>query len=494
MANFLTNWFAPTINAAVQAQMTALAPGMQLSTVKGYVANLYNESVFQWIGQNQIIIDFEDKVKLIANGYQSNADVYTCIDLITKKIAECAYTLFEIKSGVTQKQIKMYENLCMSDDIQSRFRAMQLKEQIFEEIDQNPILDLLANPNPLQNYEEWVSDLAAFYLLVGDGYMFGNAPSESQIENRIWTQLYSLPSHYMQIISGGMFNPVAGYKLAQTYTTEVPIPANQVHHFKTFNPDFTVTGASLYGQSPLRAVYRNILKQNQGSDELLKQMRNGGAMGFISPEGDGQTLTKTQLDLLKDKLVSAKDGETLMDRIFPSTGPLKWTQIGLPSTDLQLIESLNLDTKKIYSAYHVPMIFSGSEEASNMSNVSSAPKQLIYNAVAPISRKIRDAINAFVCRPYAREYGKKYYFDYDLSSYPEMSDDMGKLSDWLDKSPEITLNERRVAKGYDRITDPLMDKIYINSSFVPLEDLSLDSAYNNASIKNQISQNVAKTS
>ena len=181
----------------------------------------------------------------------------------------------------------------------------------------------------------------------------------------------------------------------------------------------------------------------------------------------------------------AKAGDSIMDRIFPSTGPLKWTQIGLPSTDLQLIESLNLDTKKIFSAFHVPMIYSGSEEASNMSNVSSAPKQLIYNAVGPLSRKIRDAINKFVCEPYAKAEGKKYYFDFDFGSFPEMQDDMVKLSEWLDKSWEITPNEKRLAKGYDKIDDGIMDKVYAPSSVVPLDDLTIDSAYNSASINGQ---------
>jgi hypothetical protein len=42
------------------------------------------------------------------------------------------------------------------------------------------------------------------------------------------------------------------------------------------------------------------------------------------------------MNVLKEKFIEAKRGETLMDRIFPSSGPLKWTQIGMPSTDLAI--------------------------------------------------------------------------------------------------------------------------------------------------------------
>lgn len=469
--------------ALINERLDALMPGLQ----QQITANLFNQNVYQWINNNQIIIDYEDKYKFIEQGYQRNADIYTCIDMISKKVSECSYTLFEIKRGVTKKELKQYENYQQSDSISGRIKALQLKEQIFEEVEINPILELLEKPNPMQCYEEWMTDLAGFFLCTGDGYIMGNSMTPEMIEDQIWTQLYCMPSHYMKIISGGMFEPIKGYSLMNVYTEDIPIPANQIHHFKSFNPDFTFTGASLYGQSPIRAIYRNVLKENQGDEELLKQIRNGGAMGFISPDGAGATLTKPQLDFLKNEIRNAKEGSTIMDRIFPSTGPLKWTQIGLPSTDLQLVESLNLDTRKIFSAFHVPMIYSGSEEASNMSNVSSAPKQFIYNAVSPLLRKIKDSINDFVCRPYARAEGKRYYFDFDIASFPEMSEDMTKLSDWLERSWEIKPNEKRVAKGYDRDKDPLMDKIYVPSNIVPLEDLSLDSAYNQPPFNGKVS-------
>lgn len=464
----------------VDARITELMPGLQ----QQLLGNLYNQNVFQWIGNNQLIIDWEDKYKFVREGFQRNADVYTCIDLIAKKVAECSYTLFEIKSGVTKKELKQYENLVMSDSLAGKLKALQLKERIFEEIKESPILKLLENPNPLQTYEEWMTDIAGFFLCTGDGYIMGNGVSEQAIRDKIWSQLYCLPSHYMKIVSGGVFEPIKGYSLVTVFTEEVPFPASQVQHFKTFNPDFTMTGASLYGQSPIKAIYRNVLKENQGQDELLKQIRNGGAMGFISPDNDQTQLTEKQLGLLHNKIVQAKESEDLADRIFPSTGPLKWTQIGLHSTDLQLIESLNLDTKKIYAAFHVPIQFSGSEAASTDNNMSWASKQLIYNAVSPVLRKIKDALNEFVCRPYARAEGKRYYLDFDISSYQEMQEDLAQLTTWLKQSWWLSPNECRIAQQYDKDPDPLMDKKYAPANLVPLDDLTMDSAYNQPLLPN----------
>jgi hypothetical protein len=46
-------------------------PGLQ----QQITANLYNQNVFGWIGNNQVIVDFEDKVKFVDEGFKKNADV-----------------------------------------------------------------------------------------------------------------------------------------------------------------------------------------------------------------------------------------------------------------------------------------------------------------------------------------------------------------------------------------------------------------------------------
>jgi hypothetical protein len=59
------------------------------------------------------------------------------------------------------------------------------------------------------------------------------------------TVIFFAISQFIEIISGGMFEPIKGYQMRSVYMTEVPIPAHQVVHFKSFNPDFTLTGAQL---------------------------------------------------------------------------------------------------------------------------------------------------------------------------------------------------------------------------------------------------------
>jgi hypothetical protein len=63
-----------------------------------------------------------------------------------------------------------------------------------------------------------------------------------------------------------------------------------------------------------------------------------------------------------------------------------------------------------------------------------------------------------------------------------MQEDMERLTSWLNQSYWITPDEKRIAQGYDKISTAEMEKIYVPANLVPIEDLSLDQAYNNATI------------
>jgi hypothetical protein len=63
-----------------------------------------------------------------------------------------------------------------------------------------------------------------------------------------------------------------------------------------------------------------------------------------------------------------------------------------------------------------------------------------------------------------------------------MQEDMEKLTQWLANSYWITPDEKRIAQGYDKLSTPEMQNIYVPANLVPIEELSLDQAYNNATI------------
>jgi hypothetical protein len=51
-------------------------------------------------------------------------------------------------------------------------------------------------------------------------------------------------------------------------------------------------------------------------------------------------------------------------------------------------------------------------------------------------------------------------------------EDMKTQIDTLQRADFLTLNEKREYTGYDRLTDPNMDKIYVASGQTSLDDLN----------------------
>lgn len=451
--------------AVVQAQST--------------VDNAYLQNIYQWLFNNQPI-SILDRPYEYVGAYSSNNDVYTCVDKITKKIVSTPIIIYEVVPGKEAKYLQ-YKALRYSSEPEAIQKAAILKAQSLREVNQKDIDELILNPNPQETQSEFFTQLAGFFLLSGNGYTYLNGPVPGKYP---WSEMYVLPSQFMEIISGGMFLPVKGYRVNYTYMATnniVPFPVEQVTHIKTFNPEFNVSGSQLYGMSPLRSLLLTLAMSKEGKQELVKQAKNGGTLGMLSPDGPGVFLGPDQQKDLNEKLQQIKSSNKTGERLFPSGGPLKYTQIGLPSTELQLIELLGVTREDIYRAFHIPLTYSD-QKASTYDNLTLSAKQFIYDAVMPIGDMIEDKLlNRTICAAVNRKTGKKYVAHYDYQSLPEMQADMTKLSEWLDKSWEITPNERREAKGYGRSPLPELDEYYIPSGLRNIKDAAItDDAFTEA--------------
>lgn len=430
--------------------------------------NAYVQNVYQWLFNFQPII-VDDKPIEYVNSYKGNSDVYTCIDKIAKKLVKTPIIIYEVNPGKEAKYLQ-YKSLRSSGEVEAQRKATLFKSQSLTEVNQKDIERIIETPNSEQTRTEFFQQLVGFFLISGNGYVYFNGPSPGIAP---WTEMFVLPSQLMEIISGGIFEPIKGYRLLYSYLANdlvVPFDAKQVEHIKTFNPEFNANASQLYGMSPLRSLLTTLAMSKEGRNELVKQAKNGGTLGMLSPDGTNLFLNDTQQEDLQKKLQAIRASNRTGERMFPSAGPLKYTQIGLPSTDLQLIEVLGVTRDDIYRAYHVPLTYAN-QEATTYDNASLMGKQFIYDAVMPIGDIIEDRIlNKAICGPVNKKTGKKYVAHFDYQSLPELQADMEKLATWLNNSPDLTLNEKREAKGYGKSTEPGTDQIFIPSGWRALKD------------------------
>lgn len=449
-----------------------------LSQLSGYQTTLYG-----WLNNGQPVQMADNTFTYVQNGYQFNADVYTCVDLILSKLAACPPIVYEVTKENLPK-IQKYRNFLQSGTVEGFIKAKEIETKAMKEVYMPQISDLLLTPNRYQTYSDFIKHYCGFYLLTGNSYVYFNGINP---KNRKWGEMYVLPAQFMQIISGGPFEPIKGYRVINQRffgSDMFDFGASNVSHLKSFNPNYTNYGSQLYGQSPLMAYRLTLQKNKDGRIEANKQMVNGGARGILTPQTGAQPLTADQAKDLKEQIskrVSSTSSE-LIDRIYAGASPLTWQQIGLPVADMMMLESLQFDRTDICNAYHIPVTCLNDMSASTDNNVSAHMKQMIYNAVMPMANLASDKFTRDICPQYTVG-DKTYIIQLDTTSLPEMQEDQGKIATWLNTAWWINPNEKRIAQGFGESKEANMDKIIIPSNMVLMDDLTVaDVAFTQAGV------------
>ena len=420
-------------------------------------AEAYNRAVFNILGNNLLIAKENDDT-YINHGYRRNATVYSIINIITKACTTIPFIIYEKKND---NDLKRYKSITGAGlDSSTLLKAMQLRKSALVEISDTELHELLERPNPAQSYNAWLTELVAFGKLTGNRYVYGIGPETGGNATK-YKELYVLPSQLMEIVSGGLMNPVKAYRL--DYKGQYDIPAEDILHIKDFNPDYTGTGSHLYGQSPLKAGLRTLTTNNEAVTTGVKFLQNQTARGLLySDEGD---LNEVQAQALKDKFRQSHQGSNKAGDVIITPKKLSWVNFGLAASDLSLIEQYNASIKDLANIYSVPAVLLNNTESSTYNNVKEAKKSLYQNCVMPEMIKIRDELNRWL----APKYGDKIYIDFDFSVIPELQEEMDKVVQQLSQSWWLTMNEKRAAMNYGADEDDAkLNDYYIPANLIPL--------------------------
>lgn len=420
--------------------------------------NAFNTSIFRWLNEGMPVMKEERETYIEA--FNKISPVFECVDIIAKKVVACPRIVYRIKDQAEYKKFLQY-----SKSSSTLGKALIAKAKALEEVHIPAIEKLLTKPNPMQNGDDLLETLSGLFLLTGNAYLYGNG---SMPKNKKWSELYALPTD-MHIISGGPLEPIQGYRVNCWTDDNNEFPADQVKHFKTFNPNYSTTGRQLYGQSPLRSQLYALDTIENADKQADKQMKNGGIFGLITPENKEDQLTDDQKKDMHERISTARKSNDELSRMIPASIGLKWTQIGLASGDLQLLEISDAKADGVYRVYHVPLQFR-SQDSATYNNLPVANRKFIFDAVAPITRKIEIGLTEFICSPY-NSTTETYVIHLDYMGLPELNADMQSAAEWLQNSPMLTLNEKREILGFGRSAEPGADEIFLNRNTVRLRDI-----------------------
>lgn len=404
------------------------------------VVNKLNQAIYSFFSGYFYTLT-TDKKTYVDSGYRQNLDVYSIVKLISGKAANAK--LKGVRFDAKGKEIELPKFDWLSK--------------------------LLMKPNNFVRQQQFLEECASWLLLTGDLYIYKVVYQTGANKGKV-NQLWCLPSQYTQIIGGGMFNPIEGYKLI-IGDQAVNFSKDEIVHIRYFNPNFDVSGSQLYGQSPLEAALKTIQSSNEGTNAKIKAFINGGMHGLLSSKDPNQILTVEQVSQLKNLIENKITGSNNSMGITPTNGMVEYQQIGMSPADLQILQSLQFDADALCKVFGVDPILFNTDTAS-YNNKKEAYKALINNAVVPLLNLINDALNEAIM-------DSEKEVVYDISHFPELQTDLKEQVDSLKNADWLTPNEKREKMGLEKMPMAEMDNIYIPSSYVPIDEVGINVNINN---------------
>ena len=419
-------------------------------------AKEYNQAIYNFLGSS-VIWNPENDDNYINEGYRKNATVYSIINLISKAASNVPFHVYE---KVSDNQLKRYKAMTSgSFDSTIMHKANLIKKDALVELEHTELDELLERPNPSQSYASWISEIVAFGKLTGNRYIYGIGPDTGDNVGK-FKELYVMPSQIMEVVSGGILEPVKSYRVE--YNGQKDIPADLICHIKDFQPYYDGSGSHLYGQSPLKAGFRAMTTNNEAAQTGVKYLQNQMARGVLmSDEGD---LNEVQAQQLKDKFRSSYQSSNNAGDVIITPKKLSWVNFGLSASDLSLIEQYNASVKDLCNIYNVPVQLLNNTESSTYNNQKSAKAALYQHAVMPELYKIRDELNRWL----APKFGEKLYIDFDFSVIPELQEDMDKIVGQMANAWWLTPNEKRAAMSYAEEENDALNDFYIPANLMPV--------------------------
>jgi len=419
-----------------------------------------------FLGGGASIPKYDGVKKLMDVGYLRNGTVYSIVNKAIAPNIGVNWQILEVKNPAKAKAYRGMQQKHANID-----KALTLKEQAFEEIE-NPYLNaILKRPNNGQNWVDFETELSLYFLMTGNAYLYKGVRKSDK--NNPPIELYSMPAHLTTIVGGGRaFERVRGYEIDQRSGFKSELPAKDVGHLKTFNPDFSVVGGELYGMPPLRPFWDIIMQDNEAVQAMYKAFLNMGAYGVLSGASAENEWTEEQALALKKKWEKAKGSGSYKDLIF-AANPVQWTQIGISPVDLAINTARTHNIKQLCNAYGVPAQLMNDAESSTFANVKEARKSLIVDAALPLKEKLKGFFQNELVDEWGKYLGKNLVIDYDLNAYTELSDDLEALFNRAKTADWLTTNEKREATGFEPSDEPIANELLMQPHLVPASMLGM---------------------
>lgn len=357
-----------------------------------------------------------DYKKIAEEAYNRNAIAFRCIKMISSQAAAIPFIAY---SGVRERDMN------------------------------DPLLKLLANPNPMYGLQDLLEAYYAYMMIAGNGYIEGVGPNDAAPPSELWVHR---PDR-MKVIPGRVGIP-EGYRyevngLFRDWAVDPVTGKGPILHVKEFNPldDW-------YGMPRVDPAAYAVDRHNAASAHNKALLDNGGrpsgvlAFKPVVVNGSAQSPGQDVIDAAKKKLVENHRDFTKRGEPMVVGGDANWQEMGLSPKDMDFAIGMDAAARDICNAFGVPHILVVPGGAT-FNNLKEARLQLYEDTILPLAAQLRGGLNSWL----APRFGSRIRLEHDLDAIPALEprrESKRKSTIELWDSGLITRNEARDALQYDK--------------------------------------------
>jgi len=310
---------------------------------------------------------------------------------------------------------------------------------------ESPFLDLINNPSPTVSKSEFMEALISYGLIYGNSYI-----EQSDIDG-VPKELFTLRADRMTVKKG-----ITGIPSAYIYRVNSnkfewdvdPVTGeSDVWHIKSFNPV-----DDWYGLAPTESGAYAIDQHNESMKWIQALLQNSarpsGAVVVKSKDGQNNTLSDDGYNRLKTQIEEQYSGASNAGRPMLLDGGLEWQAMGLSPSDMSILETKAAAARDIALAYGVPPQMLGIPGDNTYANYKEARCAFWEDTVIPLVDNTKDELNAWLGPKFNNTELRP-----SMDKIPAIVDKRMDLWGMADKSEDLTINERRALKGYDKLPD-----------------------------------------
>ncbi len=386
---------------------------------KGYFGENENNEYFKQLNSlmsNSIrLLDFSSVNRSqLVKMYWTNAQVRGVVNLIASSVAELS-DYAELLDSKDKVDTKHYSN------------------------------SLFTRPNDRENRRRFIKSWAIYRLLSGDSFVYFE--QGIGLKRGVFSSMYVMPSHKVEIIKGGLLAPIAGYKLEEKAGFQLELNPENVMMSYEPNPQ----GDNFYGLSPLESAAKYVQLIDTGLKRQNSSITNGGVANIITPKPDNLgSVTQMVADTIESDLNDVSN----INKSKLVRAALEVHRLGDKPTDLGILDTSKDAITALCFVYNIPIdLYYGQ---SKYENAKEAKKAVYEKAAIPLFKEFLDDFSQFLKLD---KEGLKWSINVDKIEV--LNDNIEMLGAY--EKMNATLNEKRQLMGF-----PIINEKWADQPMVPM--------------------------